>query len=166
MNPTNRIADGKQIPGTLVKAFIHNFHYYLTDIKVYQDGMIDCWELVDIETFKERVRQGWVVTHLPEGARVGISSSNIYFTATNVQSNVDEQELVKEVEDEIQDLNGEPTSFDLCWAALEAYRSEKSPEAKEKLRQAYIAVPKHLRMYLGDMDAKDSELRSILNIWT
>src|SRR5690349_4192849 len=60
------------IPGTLLEAFIHNGDYHLTPIKVYQDGMIDCWELVDFETFRQKVAQGWVVTRVPAGARVRI----------------------------------------------------------------------------------------------
>ena len=34
------------------------------------------------------------------------------------------------------------------------------------VHQLASTVPKHCRMYLGDMDDKDSEYRSILNRWS
>ena len=36
--------------------------YFLTDLKVYADGMIDCWGLVDFTTFRQKVASGWVAT--------------------------------------------------------------------------------------------------------
>jgi hypothetical protein len=58
---TNRMHEGKRIDGVFFLAFIHNGDYHLSPISIYQDGMIDCWGLVDFERFKERVRSGWVV---------------------------------------------------------------------------------------------------------
>src|SRR5262245_1082684 len=69
-----REQEGQQIPGISLLAFIHNGPaYYLTEIKVYRDGMVDCWELVDLDEFKKKVASGWVVTTLPEGAEISIS---------------------------------------------------------------------------------------------
>jgi hypothetical protein len=161
-NLTYRIVNSEVIPGRILKSFIHNGNYYIVDIRIYKDGIIDCWELVDIEGFKQKVQIGWVVTQLPEGARVGFSLSNIFFTAVNVKSRVEEGEFNKEVEDELRDLNGEPTSLDICRALWEQYKVEPSEIAKEQLSQAYEAVPKHMRQFLGSMDDKDSEIRKIL----
>ena len=162
---TSREVDGKIIPGTFLRAFIHNHHYYLTEIKIYKDGMIDCWELVTFEEFKNKVAQGWVVTTLPEGARVS-TAPGIYFTASDVKSIIEEQEFIKQVADEIRELNGEPTSRQICHEALLRYKKENSEEAKNNLRECYLAVPKHMRRFLGDMDSKDSEYHSILNLWS
>ncbi len=58
-NRTYRVEqDGTRIDGVFVLAFIHNGRYHLTPIRNYQDGMIDCWGLVDFEGFKEKVRSG------------------------------------------------------------------------------------------------------------
>ncbi|MFF3032590.1 hypothetical protein ACFVS7_16500 [Streptomyces rubiginosohelvolus] len=35
---------------------------------VYTDGLIDCWGLVTIEEFEEKLRTGRVATTLPDGA--------------------------------------------------------------------------------------------------
>jgi hypothetical protein len=67
------------------------------------------------------------------------------------------------VRDEIDRLRGEPTSEDRCLAALRRYLAEPGPSRLAELREAYLAVPEHLRMFLlGDMDAKDIPLRQLL----
>jgi hypothetical protein len=48
----SRIENGAEIPGTWLNAFIHNGNYYLTEIRIYKDGKIDCWGLVDLDEFK------------------------------------------------------------------------------------------------------------------
>ncbi len=46
----SREHNGEIIEGTYLKAFIRNGDtYFLTEIKIYRDGIIDCWELVDFE---------------------------------------------------------------------------------------------------------------------
>ncbi|NBV25107.1 MAG: hypothetical protein EBS05_24705, partial [Proteobacteria bacterium] len=94
----------KEVIGTYLHAFIHNGDYFLSEIKVFADGMVDCWELVDFETFKQKVRSGWVVTQLPENARVSISSF-VSFTACEVRAFIDQDEFIKQVADEIEELN-------------------------------------------------------------
>lgn len=54
--------DGQIIFGRGLTAFIHNSSYQLETIKVYEDGLIGCWGLVDLDGFKQNVRQGQVVT--------------------------------------------------------------------------------------------------------
>lgn len=161
-NHTFRDVNGERIPGTWLQAFIHNFHYYVVEIKVYRDGMVDCWGLVTFEQFKAKVRQGWVVTQLPEGARVGVMISGMFFTATNVHSSVEPEEFIKEVADEIRILNGEADTLTMAREALDAYYTAPGERTKAALRAAYEAVPKHRRMYLGDMDSKDHEYSVIL----
>jgi hypothetical protein len=67
------VQDEKRIDGIFFVAFIHNWNYHLTHINVHEDGMIDCWGLVDFEEFKEKVRSGWVVTQPPEAAEISVS---------------------------------------------------------------------------------------------
>jgi hypothetical protein len=163
-NTTYRIVDGVTIIGVFLQAFIKDGdHYFVTEIKVYKDGKIDCWGIVDFDGFKEKVNKGWVKTYLPEGARVSMMVSGLNFTANQVTSGVEEQEFVKEIEDEIRRLNGQLTTGEICRQALIQYKYEPNEANKEYLRQAYDAVPKHCRMYLGDMDSKDWEYPSILN---
>ena len=158
---TYRVQDGKRIDGTFFMAFIHNWNYHLTHISVYEDGMIDCWELVDFEGFKEKVRSGWVVTQPPEGAQISVSGL-ASFNAVNASYRIDPEELIKEVADELERLNNRPNSFDRCLDAYKLFQEDPTEETREKLRQAYEAVPEHNRMFLGDMDVKDIPIRMII----
>ncbi len=147
LNKISRIEFGVEIPGISGPVFIHNDKYFLTEIKVYKDGMIDCWGLVNFEEFKQKVAQGWVVTTLPNNAEVTVSLL-ADFKATEVQAWVKEEEFIKEVADEIEKLNGRPTSIDKCLKALQRFQDEASADAKQQLKDTYETVPEHLRMFL------------------
>lgn len=143
-------------------AFIHNVQYHLTHISIYADGMIDCWGLVDFETFKEKVRTGWVVTQVPEGARISVSFLAM-FNAQESNCFIDPEDFIVEVSDEIENLNGRSTTSSKCVDAWKAYGKSPSPENREALRNTYEVVPKHNRPYLlGDMDSKDFPIRNVL----
>jgi hypothetical protein len=158
----SRIENGIEIPGTWLHAFIHNGDYFLTEICIYKDGKIDCWGLVDLEGFKEKLESGWVVTSLPENAPVGISFLTD-FRAKNVNTYIREEEFLKEVIDEIAALNGQPTSSDICIQAYKEFQTAKTEEARARLRTAYEAIPEHNRRYiLHDMDVKDIPIRMII----
>jgi hypothetical protein len=156
-----RVVDGQEIKGTYLNAFIHNGTYYQTEIKIYADGMIDAWELMTFEEFKEKVAEGWVVTTLPEGAKV--RTAYVDFTAINVSSWVKEVEFIKEVQDEIDALNNRPTTSDRCREAYARFNENQSEANRVILRQAYEAIPEHNRQYvLHDMDVKDIPVRMII----
>src|SRR5215510_7582689 len=134
-----REQEEQQIQGISLHAFIHNGHtYYLTDIKVYRDGMVDCWGLIDLDEFKNKVASGWVVTTLPDDAEISISLL-CGFHATNVHSFIKESEFLKEVEDEIEWLNGRQTAADRCYAAYENYNANPSESTRAALKVAYEA---------------------------
>ncbi len=161
LDKISRIEDGVEIPGRSTSAFIHNDKYYLTEIKVYKDGMIDCWGLVNLEEFKQKIAQGWVVTTLPNNREVTVSLL-VSFKATEVRAWVKEEEFIKEVVDEIEKINGRLTSIDKCLKAFQQFQDEQSEEARQLLKEMYEAVPEHLRIFLGDMDVKDIPIRMII----
>jgi hypothetical protein len=161
-NRITRKEGEKEIVGTYLHAFIHNGDYFLSEIKVYADAKIDCWELVDFEKFKEKVRSGWVVTQLPNNARVSISGV-ASFVARDVNAFIKPEEFIKEVAEEIEELNGRVTAGDRCRAAYQTFQKEQTEIAREKLKLAYEAIPEHLRRYvLRDMDEKDIPIRMII----
>jgi hypothetical protein len=92
----HREENGQKIPGILLRAYIHNGPYHLTEIAVFQDGMIDCWGLVTFARFKQKVEEGWIVTALPGDAKVSMFPLGS-FTATHINNGVSEGEFVKEV---------------------------------------------------------------------
>lgn len=146
-----------------LRAFINNGGtYFLTEIKIYRDGMIDCWDLVDLSGFKQKVSEGWVVTTLPPDACVSISFLTV-FTVKKLLASIHEDEFIKEVADEIERLNGRQTTRDKCLLAYQHYQNEPTEESRRALREAYEAVPEHhRRSILGDMDLKDGPIRRII----
>jgi hypothetical protein len=138
--------------------FIHNGPYFLTELRIFRDGMIDCWELVDFDGFREKVSSGWVVTTLPEGAEVSIQHLTS-FTARDRRYAITGDDLIGEVRDTIEALNGRPTSSVICGQAFATFNEHPSDETRASLKRAYEAVPRHLRHYLGDMDRKDHPIR-------
>jgi hypothetical protein len=161
-NRTYRIEGDQRIEGTTLEAFIHNGEYFHTEIKIYADSKVDCWGLVDFARFREKVRSGWVVTQLPEGARVTISGL-VSINAANVRCHVEPEEFIKEVADEILELNHQPTSGDKCREAFKEYTSNQTGENRQKLKEAYEAIPVHCRPYvLHDQDSKDFAIRMVI----
>lgn len=159
-----RIDKGMLIPGKARNVYIHNGEYYLSQLKVYADGMIDCWNLVNLEEFKQKITDGWIVLALPEGAELNIHMLGS-FTATGVMNYISPENLIKEVKDTIAELNNKPTSLELCRRAYDVYGEYPSIENKKKLRTTYYAMPEHMRVFvLGDMNAKDSPITSIIDV--
>lgn len=160
---TYREVNGEQIIGKRHSAYIHNGGtYFLADIIVYKDAIIDCWELMNLDEFKSALARGWCVTTLPEGAKVDIAFLSA-FTVTKVDSWIAEEEFLKEVIDTIEELNDRPTSDLKCREVYKLYQDNPTEELRAKLKQAYEAIPEHNRRYvLADMDVKDVPIRMII----
>ncbi|MFK0173775.1 NADAR family protein [Streptomyces sp. NPDC090306] len=160
---TYRVADGVRIPGTWRHAFIRNGgHYFLTDLFIYADGLIDCWGLVNVEEFKEKLRTGWVATSFPEG---GDASAHELadWKFGEPESWITPELLVAEVRDTIDTLNGRPDSTRRCLAAVDIFLADRTEENRAAAREAFLAIPETQRRYaLGDMDSKDWPLRILV----
>ncbi len=164
LEPLYRKADDDYIPCRLLRAFVHNAgSYYLVEVEVFRDGMIHGWGMMTTEKFKAEVRRGWIVTGIPEDARVFIGSS-VVMTASHVANIVEPEEFIKEVEDIIRELNGERTTLQQCREMLHAFQARPTEEARQRLRDAYERVPKHRRIFIGGQEKKDSEVRAALGL--
>jgi hypothetical protein len=62
----------KEIRGYEFPGIIHNSSYFLTELQVFADGLVNCWEMVDLPMFEAKLRNGWVVTSIPSGAALSI----------------------------------------------------------------------------------------------
>jgi len=135
--------------------------YGITRVQVSADGTITYGGFLSVsfEQFKDDIRQGRLVTQLPEGAKVTIGIG-ISCVATQVFSGVEEAEFVKEVEDQLRELRGEPTTSFLCNQALREYAATPSEATIEHLRRAYEAMPKHRRIFLRE----DEKIKTILGL--
>lgn len=159
---THRMADGSRIPGTWRPVFIRNGDYFLTDLFIYADGLIDCWGLVTLGEFEEKLRCGWVATTLPEGARASAHDLAAWKFSEPCVWHTPE-ELLAEVRDTIDELNGRPDSIGRCLAAVETFLADRTEPHRAAAREAYLAIPATRRRYaLGDMDSKDWPLKVLV----
>lgn len=160
---TWRNVDGERIEGTWRHAFIRNGgNYFLTDLLIYADAMVDCWGLETLEGFAGKLASGWVATDLPEGARASAHHLASWKFA-EPKTWLTPEMLLGEVRDDIDNLNGRPDSTRRCLAAVDVFRQQPTEANRTAAREAYEAIPEHLRRYaLGDMDRKDFPLRVIV----
>ncbi|MEU9150454.1 NADAR family protein [Streptomyces sp. NPDC048417] len=159
---TYRMADGIRVPGTWRHAFIRNGDYFLTDLFIYADGLVNCWGLVTLEEFEEKLRSGWVATELPDGARASSHELAAWKFSEPRMWHTPEQ-LLGEVRDTIDQLNGRPDSTGRCLAAVDAFLADRTEAKRAAARDAYLAIPETSRRYaLGDMDNKDWPLRALV----
>lgn len=160
---TWRDVDGERIAGTWRPAFIRNGGaYYLTDLIIYADGMVDCWGLETLEGFAAKLRSGQVATELADGARASVHHLASW-KFSEPQSWVTPEMLLGEVRDAIDDLNQRPNSSGRCRDAVKVFLADQSEENRQALRATYEAVPEHLRVYmLGDMDQNDVPVQILI----
>lgn len=155
--------DGERIEGTWRHAFIRNGgKYFLTDLLIYADGMVDCWGLETLGGFADKLASGWVATDLSEGAQASAHHLASWKFA-EPKTWLTPEMLLGEVRDDIDNLNGRPDSTGRCLSAVDVFRDEPTETNRTAVREAYEAIPEHLRRYaLGDMDRKDFPLRVIV----
>lgn len=67
-----RISRTKVVDGFVTPAFIHNGSFFFVNLQVYADGLVNCWELLDLELFKDKLSSGWVKTQVPDGKQVHV----------------------------------------------------------------------------------------------
>ncbi|MFB7224299.1 NADAR family protein [Streptomyces sp. NPDC056227] len=160
---THRTADGVRVPGTWRHAFICNGgSYYLTDLFIYADGLVDCWELVTLDEFEKKLRSGWVATSLPDGGRAS-AHHLASWTFGEPCTWLTPELLLAEVRDTIDELNGRPDSTGRCLAAVDVFIGDRTEENRAAARAAYLAIPETVRHYaLGDMDRKDGPLQVLV----
>ena len=160
---TYREVDGERIEGTWRPIFIYNGGtYHLTDLFIYADGMIDCWGPVDLDGLRRKIQSGWVATSLPEGGKASAHMLASWRFA-EPETWVDADALIGEVADEIERLAGRATSSDRCLAVVAALRERSDEIHRQRLRDAYHAIPERQRMFLlGDMDRNDQPVRVLM----
>lgn len=138
--------------------------YILVNLDVYPDSTVRCQSYRTVESVIDALEEGRLVCQLPDGADVELPLCHIR-SAREVRNYLEETELVKELRDLVEALNGRLDSSARCQAAYEAYLAAKTDRTRHDLRNAYFAVPKHLRHYiLGDMDRKDMPIREALGL--
>lgn len=135
----------------------------LTELYCYADGTfsIDGLEgffgLEDIERmFKDKT----LTTKPKKGEAVQLGDLGIAETETI--GSVSQKNKLAEIKNKSLNAQGKPDAHTVAINAYHAYLVDPTEFYKNKLREAYEAVPEHERCYLGDMDTRDGDFRRIL----
>lgn len=104
-----------------------------------------------------RLSSGELCTAVPDGALVRIPALG-KFQVESGNWFVDASERAREVIDLLSQTQAKPSSIALCVNSFREFEANPTEEARERLRVAYEAVPRHLRMFCGDMDSKDGPI--------
>ncbi len=138
--------------------------YRLQHWFIYADGLSQLGygnELLPPDAVAQMFRQGRLTLSVSEGAWVTLDGLG-RFQAGEGWWGIKPAERIREATGFLEELSGGPGPLRRCIDAHRAYREDPTREHREALREAYEAVPEHLRRYCGDMDSKDGPIRRIL----
>ncbi|WP_025679104.1 hypothetical protein [Paenibacillus massiliensis] len=139
---------------------------YLVNLVVYENGIVHIYGLPDsreipIENLEASFADGTLFTTGAYPLVVSIPELGKITFTEELYAEVAEDKY-KELLDKYKKLKGEQTSLEECRAAYHLYLEFPSEFNRERLKTAYEQVPEHMRMYLGDMDTRDSDYQRIL----
>src|SRR5690242_10628936 len=101
---SDRVFRTRTIDGVVLPAVIHNGGYYFTDLPVFADGLVDCWELLDLQLFRQKLEQGWVVPAIPDGESISVHSLGSWRVEAG-HWELDEEGLYQRVLSVVRSLN-------------------------------------------------------------
>jgi hypothetical protein len=102
-----------RIEGVVLPAVIHNSSYFLVNLPVYADGLVDAWDLLDLPLFEAKVRSGWVCTHVPDGASIHVHGLGAW-EVTRGQWQLGPDDLLELVGRKLRELNPELRNLYNC----------------------------------------------------
>lgn len=140
--------------------------YWLVKVNAFADTSICLSRLespieIDFPQLEKFIADGIILTDLPADSKVNIYGLGS-FNARGVYYNASIGDKLSEIRDLQRKSRGEPSSLDICREAYGKYLQNPTLAQKEILKISYENVPKHQRMYVGDMDTKDIQVRMII----
>ncbi|MFE5770402.1 NADAR family protein [Streptomyces sp. NPDC056485] len=164
--PTFRISDGEQIDGAWCLVWRRHdliAQHHPENLFVYADGRITLgrYEETDLAGLERWLASGRIALTGPgPSERSDPAPDPAPKWTLRHPEPLTPASFLAEVADEIGRLAGRPTAADRLRAAERDYLREATEPHRVRLREAYLAVPAHLRVYvLGDMDRQDRPLR-------
>ncbi|MEV6350311.1 NADAR family protein [Actinoplanes sp. NPDC051851] len=140
-------------------------HFRLEALAVFADGLVRWGRFgkgTDLDGLRAGFGDGTLTLAPPAGAEFVIDgvAGGVLPALT---SWLTPELVIADLVDEVDRLNDRPDSSGRCWRALLRYAGEPSAANLEAVRQTYLAVPEHRRIYvLGDMDQNDVPVRILL----
>lgn len=93
-----------------VPAFIRNGSYYGTEIEVYEDGVVECWGLVDLDFFKQKMASGWISATVPNDQNLHYHELGAW-RVTSGEWLMDKVSLQEKIMNLLRSLNPEMTGL-------------------------------------------------------
>ncbi|OMF96508.1 hypothetical protein [Paenibacillus sp. FSL R7-0337] len=125
----------KTVEGTSIPGIIHNGgSYFYINVDVYEDGMVNCWELIDLKGLSGKIQSGWLTPAAPAGEQLSIHGLGAY-TVESAKWTYNEASYYQHIQDTVARLNPELTNiYDISEREQErneARRIAHSPSATE-----------------------------------
>lgn len=135
----------------------------LTELYAYEDGSFSVDGLdgdFKIEDIEKMFADKTICTKPKKGETVTLGVLGEIKTEADYA--VSPKEKLGEIKNNSLRIQDKPDAHKLCINAYHRYLVEPTEYNRNKLREAYEAVPEHERMFLGDMDSKDHDFQRIL----
>ncbi|TCI92171.1 DUF7638 domain-containing protein [Tenacibaculum sp. M341] len=148
-----RDKNGIKIHGIKLPVIINDHGYYLTELIVYKDGLIDCWGLKSLEQIKAEVNSGKLLQSAPDNVSIECDLGTIKcgkFAAEKTNEG-----FIKEIEDTINTLNNRDTRITICQNAYKNYLINPSKENLNDLNEKYDDLPSHEKVLFEYTEEKD-----------
>lgn len=157
----------KRVSGEKFHVFYRNDDgkTYLAELSIYQSGQIEITSLPVKKTFKfdnikELINNGQLTTELKVGELITILGLGSFTIVSG--EGVDITFKYNEFVDKYNELSGKENSIAKCARIFEEYKQNPTTRLRLELKDAYEVVPEHQRIFVGNMDTKDYEVRQII----
>lgn len=93
----------------------------MTDLQIFEDGLIECWKTVDLPMFKKELKRGWVQGELPTGEVLSVHNL-AQLTIGEAEWEMTSRQLLARVKQAIKHLNpGMSNQFDMNGSETEMF---------------------------------------------
>ncbi|MCZ9956146.1 DUF7638 domain-containing protein [Brachyspira hyodysenteriae] len=137
---------------------------FLTCYIIYEDETISIYNddnIYNFDDIKKMFNKNELLLYPKEDDNIIIENlAKLKLKASVKYTN--KKEKLKEIEENINEISGKETASDYAIQCYHNYLIYPSDYNRELLKEAYEKVPEHERMFLGDMDNKDSDFIRII----
>lgn len=107
----NRVYRSKRVEGKSIAGLIHNMEYFYTEVSIFEDGVIDCWENIEYDEIKPTIDRDWLTCEIPLGKNISIYGVGTYkvksakwiYNKENYYQHI--LNIIKELNPEIENIN-------------------------------------------------------------
>ncbi len=148
-----RDVNGKQVEGKVFWVIVNNFNYWLAQLVVYGDGMVDCWGLMNKKELLEKLHSGWIRIDLPDDCDLFIGLSRVSIKEFFPEKNI--EDFIKELDEAILELSGQKSNRFLCIELFKKYLLDSNSYNFNELKDKFDKLPKHSRVLFEYVYHKD-----------